>query len=356
MSVSPPPAVRRTVAAALAGLSLLLGGCNTVMLNASGDIARQQGDLIITSTVLMLLIIVPVIALTLLFAWKYRAANTAADYEPDWDHSTKLELIIWGAPLLIIIALGAITWISTHKLDPFRPLSRIDDKRELPADVKPLVIQAVAMDWKWLFIYPEQNIALVNELRLPVDRPVKFEMTASTVMNSLAIPAMAGMIYAMPGMQSELNAIINKAGVYDGRSGQYSGDGFSHMTFKMHALPAAEFDQWVDGVRKAGDTLDRAGYLKLDQPSKKHPVAVYAQVEQGLFDAAVNRCVDRSKMCMGTMMAIDETGGGGKAGIAGLTRQTWRGTERTVVAGLCTPANPEGRTALVAATQPAGKL
>ncbi|HZV61311.1 MAG TPA: hypothetical protein VFF75_02740, partial [Methylophilaceae bacterium] len=162
----------------------LLAGCNTVVLNPSGDIAAQQGNLIVVSTVLMLIIIVPVIALTILFAWKYRKSNTAAKYEPDWDHSTKLELVIWGAPLLIIIVLGLITWITTHTLDPYRPLSRIDAQRPLPADHKPMVVEVVALDWKWLFIYPEQGIATVNELATPVDVPIQFKITASTYMNS----------------------------------------------------------------------------------------------------------------------------------------------------------------------------
>lgn len=358
--MSPPRSfcARPLAALALPGL-VALAGCNTVVMNPAGDIARQQADLITTSTVLMLLIIVPVILLTLLFAWRYRAQqNGGARYEPDWDHSTKLELVIWGAPLVIIIALGMVTWISTHQLDPYRPISRLDEGRPLPADVKPLEIQAVAMDWKWLFIYPEQNIAVVNELALPVDRPVRFVMTSSTVMNSLAIPAMAGQIYAMPGMQSQLHAVMNQVGVYDGGSGQYSGDGFSQMRFKLHALAATDFEQWVAKAREGGTELDRATFLKLDQPSKKHPVTRYAKVETGLFDAAVNRCVDRNKMCMGAMMAIDELGGGGKAGIASLTRQPWRDTDRLVVAGLCTPSDPEGRgtAAALAVPSTAGKF
>ena len=160
----------------------LLSGCNWVLMNPSGDVALQQRNIILISTGLMMLIIVPVIALTLLFAWRYRKANTKADYRPDWDHSTQLELMIWGAPLLIIIALGAITWISTHTLDPYRPLSRIDANRPVPADVKPLVVEVVALDWKWLFIYPEQGIALVNEMAAPIDRPIQFKITASSIM------------------------------------------------------------------------------------------------------------------------------------------------------------------------------
>ena len=189
------------------GLPLLLSGCNTIVLNAPGDIARQQGDLIIVATVLMLLVIVPVIALIFLFAWRYRASNTKTVYQPDWDHSTQLELVIWAAPLLIIIALGAVTWISTHLLDPYRPVSRIAPGRPLPEDVRPLEVQVVALDWKWLFLYPEQGIATVNELAAPIDRPINFKLTGTTVMNAFYVPALAGMIYTMPGMETRLGQL-----------------------------------------------------------------------------------------------------------------------------------------------------
>ncbi len=165
-----PPLARRGLF--LAPL-LWLAGCNTVVLNPSGDIAAQQAHLVVVSTLLMLLIIVPVMFLICLFAWRYRKSNTSAEYQPDWDHSTKLELLIWGAPLLIIIVLGLITWIYTHLLDPYRPLSRIDENRPVAVGVKPLEVQVVAMDWKWMFIYPEQGIATVNELVTPIDVPVR---------------------------------------------------------------------------------------------------------------------------------------------------------------------------------------
>ncbi len=245
----------------------MLAGCNMVVLNPSGDIARQQGQLIVVSTVLMLLIIVPVIALTLFFAFRYRQSNTAATYTPDWDHSTMLELLIWGAPLLIIIALGAITWISTHKLDPYRPLDRIDAQRAIPDNVKPLTVEVVALDWKWLFIYPEQGIATVNELAAPVDRPIEFKITASSVMNSFYIPALAGQIYAMPSMETKLNAVINKPGVFDGFSANYSGAGFSHMRFKFHGLANADFDAWVQKAKAGGGTLTRAATSSWSSPA-----------------------------------------------------------------------------------------
>jgi cytochrome o ubiquinol oxidase subunit 2 len=283
----------------------LLSGCNMVVMNASGDIARQQGRLVVVSTLLMLLIIVPVIVLTLLFAWRYRQNNRTAKYEPDWDHSTQLELVIWGAPLLIIIALGLLTWISTHLLDPYRPLQRIDAGRPIRPEVKPLLVQVVALDWKWLFIYPEQGIATVNELVTPVDVPVRFKITASTVMNSFYIPALAGQIYAMPGMDTTLNAVMNKPGVYDGFSANYSGAGFSQMRFKYHGVSDADFAAWVAKTRAAGGELTRAGYLALEKPSAAEPVRRYGAVAPSLYQAVVNRCVDPDAVCMDQMMSAD---------------------------------------------------
>jgi len=345
--MSPLRPLRQTaVRVALAGLAAILSGCDAVVMKPHGDIAVQQSQLIVTSTLLMLLIIVPVIALTLLFAWRYRQSNTQATYEPDWDHSTRLELVIWGAPLLIIIALGAITWISTHQLDPYRPLGRIDAQRAVPKDVKPLIVEVVALDWKWLFVYPEQGIATVNELAAPVDRPIEFRITSSNVMNAFYVPALAGMIYAMPGMETKLHAVINKAGTYDGISANYSGAGFSDMRFKFLGLADGEFDKWVAANKSGSEKLTRAAYLQLEQPSKREPVRRYASVDDGLYGAIVNRCVDANKMCTHQMMAIDAAGGMGKGGVAGTTRQTWHNdqgaVQRTVVAALCTPANPTG--------------
>ncbi len=302
----------------LAAALVPLAGCNTVVLNPSGDIAAQQGQLIVVSTVLMLLIIVPVIALTFFFAWRYRASNTKATYKPDWDHSTQLELLIWAAPLLIIIVLGAITWVSTHTLDPYRPLDRIKAGQPVAADVEPLVVEVVALDWKWLFLYPEQNIATVNELAAPVDRPIQFKITASTVMNSFYIPALAGQIYAMPGMETKLHAVINKPGNYEGFSANYSGAGFSGMRFRFHGMDQAGFDAWVAKARASGQTLERAGYLELEKPTEREPVRHYAAVAPGLYQAILNRCVDSSKMCMDEMMAIDASGGLGLGGIDAL--------------------------------------
>ena len=274
-------------------------------MNPSGDIAAQQADLIRIATGLMLLVIVPVIFLTLLFAWRYRKGNAQAKYDPDWEHSTRLELVIWGAPLLIIIVLGMITWISTHRLDPYRPLDRLDASRPLPADVKPLEVQVVSLDWKWLFIYPEHGVATVNELVTPVDVPVRFKLTSSTVMNTFYIPAMAGMIYTMAGMETQLNAVINQPGVYDGLSANYSGAGFSHMRFKYHGVSQADFQAWVEKTKAAGGALDRDAYLALEKPSTRDPVRRYGAVAPDLYHAILNRCVAPDTVCLDKMMADD---------------------------------------------------
>ncbi|NLS07386.1 ubiquinol oxidase subunit II [Rhizobium sp. P32RR-XVIII] len=293
-------------------LILLLAGCNMVVMAPSGDIAVQQRDLIIVSTVLMLLIIVPVIFLTLFFAWRYRQSNTEATYDPDWHHSTRLEVVIWSAPLAIIIALGAVTWISTHQLDPYRPLGRLDSERTVPADAKPLNVEVVALDWKWLFFYPDLGIATVNELAAPVDTPINFKITASSVMNSFYIPALAGQIYAMPGMQTQLHAVINHPGEFEGLSANYSGPGFSGMHFKFHGLSQADFDQWVQNAKTQGTPLSRDAYLKLEKPSQNEPARYYASFDNGLYNAILNLCATPGKMCMNEMMHIDMMGGAGK--------------------------------------------
>jgi cytochrome o ubiquinol oxidase subunit 2 len=282
-----------------------------VVMSPSGDIARQQADLIIVATVLMLLIIVPVLFLTLYFAWYYRHSNKKAKYDPEWHHSTGLEVVIWSAPLAIIIALGAITWISTHKLDPYRPLDRIDANRPVTPDIKPISVEVVALDWKWLFFYPEYGIATVNELAAPVDVPINFKLTGSSVMNAFYVPALAGMIYTMPGMQTKLHAVINEPGTYDGLSANYSGEGFTDMRFKFLGLAQDDFDQWVARVKQGGSALNRDTYLKLEKPSIKEPVRYYSSVQEGLYRAVLNMCALEGQMCMDEMMHIDKMGGAG---------------------------------------------
>lgn len=350
-SIDRIPVVKRFRLLALLPLAALLSGCDAVVLNPSGDIAMQQRDLVIISTVLMLLVIIPVMSLIVLFAWRYRATNTAARYEPDWDHSTQLELVIWSAPLLIIICLGAVTWMGTHLLDPFRPLGRVGANQPIATEATPLEVEVVALDWKWLFIYPEQGIATVNELAAPVDRPISFRITASSVMNSFYIPALAGQIYAMPGMETKLQAVINKPGKYVGFSANYSGAGFSGMRFAFHGLSNSDFDKWVAAARADAGKLDRPTYLDLERASENVPVRHYGTVEAGLFKAIRNMCVEPGKMCMSEMMAIDARGGLGLAGLNNVLalqydKNARRGTApdgvRTYVASVCTPDDTDG--------------
>jgi cytochrome o ubiquinol oxidase subunit 2 len=296
---------------------VLLSACKAVVLAPSGDIAGQERDLLVMAILLMLLIIVPVLLLTVLFAWRYRASNNAR-YEPDWDHSMRLELIIWAGPLFIIVWLGALAWMGTHLLDPYRAISRIAAGQEVARDAKLLEVDVVALDWKWLFIYPQYGIATVNELAAPVNRPIRFRITASSVMNSFYIPALAGQIYAMPGMETKLHAVSNAVGEFKGFSANYSGAGFSGMHFAFRSLSQSGFNAWVSGVKAQQDELTRSRYLALERPSENVPVRKYGSVEQGLYNAILNMCVEPGKMCMSEMSAIDAKGGLGLAGIYNL--------------------------------------
>ena len=331
---------------ALLPLFALLAGCDFVVLSPTGDIAARQRDLLVISTLLMLVIIIPVMALTIFFAWKYRASNKVANYDPEWSHSTQLELVIWSAPLLIIICLGALTWMGTHLLDPYRPLDRIAEGQPVEESVEPLDVQVVALDWKWLFIYPEQGVASVNELIAPVDRPIRFSISSSSVMNAFYVPTLAGMIYAMPGMRTELHAVANAPVESRGFSANFSGAGFSGMYFAFRAVPTGDFDAWVESARGATDQLTRASYLELERPSENVPVRHFSSVEANMFDYIVNMCVDPGKMCMTEMMAIDAKGGLGLDGITNTLPLTYdkharRGTifggQPGYVVGICTP-------------------
>jgi len=255
--------------------TLLLSGCNMTLLNPKGQVGLDERNLIITATLLMLLVVVPVIVMTFLFAWKYRASNTSATYTPKWNHSTKIEIAVWAVPVLIIIALGYVTYKSTHALDPYRPLE---------SDVKPITIEVVALDWKWLFIYPEQGIATVNKIVFPAHTPVNFKITSDAVMNSFFIPALGGQIYAMAGMQTKLHLIANENAEMDGISANYSGAGFTGMKFKAIATSQEDFD-----VKKAPKQLEQAEYAALAKPSQNNPVELYSSVTPNLFQTIVDK-------------------------------------------------------------------
>jgi len=292
-------------ATGVAALALMLGGCDMQVLFPAGDVAAQQAHILAVSTGLMLLIVIPVMAVTVLFAWRYRQSNKDATYRPDWEHSTMLELLIWAAPLLIIIAVGAITWISTHTLDPYRRLARIAPGQPVAADARPIEVDVVALDWKWLFIYPEQGIATVNELAVPVDREVRFRLTASSVMNSFYVPAMAGQIYAMPGMETKLHGVLNRTGSFEGFSANYSGAGFSGMHFRTRSLSDADFASWIAERKAKGGQLDLNAYRALARPSENVRPGFWGAVDADLFRRVTEQCVEPGRPCMTDTMRKD---------------------------------------------------
>ncbi|KAB0500326.1 ubiquinol oxidase subunit II [Pseudomonas vancouverensis] len=260
--------------------TLLLSGCNMTLLNPTGQVGLEQRNLIITATLLMLLVVVPVIIMTFLFAWKYRASNTNATYTPKWNHSTKIEIAVWAVPVLIIIALGYVTYKSTHALDPYKPLE---------SDVKPVTIEVVALDWKWLFIYPEQGIATVNKIVFPAHTPINFRITSDAVMNSFFIPGLGGQIYAMAGMQTKLHLIADRNAEMEGISANYSGAGFTGMKFKAIATSQEDFDAWVSEVKKSPKQLESAEYAALAKQSQNNPVELYSSVTPNLFQIIVDK-------------------------------------------------------------------
>lgn len=256
-------------------ITLLLNGCKAVILNPHGMIAADEKRLIIIATVLMLIVVIPVIIMTFGFAWKYRESNTKAKYTPNWSHSTILEIIWWAIPCVIIAILATITWETTHELDPYKPLS---------VSGKPITIEVVALDWKWLFIYPEQNIATVNFIQFPVHVPINFKITSDAPMNSFMIPALGGQIYAMAGMQTQLHLIADEEGTYNGMSVSFSGPGFSDMKFLAKASSLEEFNQWVATVKQSPQKLDQETYGVLAKPSEKNKVEYYSSVPNKFYD------------------------------------------------------------------------
>jgi cytochrome o ubiquinol oxidase subunit 2 len=244
------------------------------ILSPAGPVGRGDAIILMDALVIMLAIVIPTMVATVAFAWWYRASNTRAAYRPDFTYSGKIELVVWSIPTLTIFFLGGVIWIGSHTLDPFTPL---------PSKVKPLEIEAVAFDWKWLFIYPEQRIASVNQLVIPVGRPLHFRITSASVFNAFFVPRLGSMIYAMNGMVSQLNLQADKPGKYLGMSTHFSGDGFPDMRFDPVAVPAAQFATWASGVK--GAPLDRATVADLLKQSRAVEPYTYRGVDPTLFDA-----------------------------------------------------------------------
>lgn len=272
------------VLGALLALGLWLHGHTVSVLQPRGTIASQERSLLWTATWLGLLVIIPVYAITIFIFWKYRETHQAAKkYTPSWDHSRWLEIFWWAVPLMIITVLSVIAWRSSYALDPFKPLA---------SRVKPLTVQVIALDWKWLFIYPDQKVASVNQVPLPVNRPIDFEITSDTVMNSFWIPQLSGQIYAMPGMSTQLHLMAGKSGNYYGSSANISGSGFAGMAFTAKAEPAAAFQAWVSKARQSPQKLSLSSYAELAKPSKNNPVATYALAASNLYDYTVMKYME----------------------------------------------------------------
>jgi cytochrome o ubiquinol oxidase subunit II len=236
----------------------------------------------LNSTAIMLVVVIPVILATLGFAWWYRSSNARASRSTDEGYEGRTEFVLWSIPTLIVILLGGVIWISSHQLDPRAPI---------PTNVNPLRVEVVALDWKWLFIYPDQGIATVNQLVVPAATPVSFRLTSATVMNSFFVPQLGSQIYTMGGMTTHLNLLADAPGEYPGFSAMFSGDGFADMRFIAKAVPAGDFDSWVAQVRGSGSALDLPAYAELAKPSQAVPPKTYRSVEPQLFDRIIEQTV-----------------------------------------------------------------
>ena len=259
--------------------ALLLASCQGV-LDPQGPIASAERLLLINSTAIMLVVVIPVIVATLAFAWWYRASNTHATRSLDESYEGRVEFVTWSIPALTVILLGGVIWIGSHQLDPRAPI---------PGKSDPLRVDVVALDWKWLFIYPDHGVATVNQLVIPTGTPVEFRLTSATVMNSFFVPQLGSQIYTMGGMTTHLNLLADKAGEYPGFSAMFSGDGFSDMRFIAKAVPARDFNAWLEQTRGTGSALDDASYAELAKPSQNVPPTTYRSVEPKLFERILDQ-------------------------------------------------------------------
>jgi cytochrome o ubiquinol oxidase subunit 2 len=264
--------------AGVSACAFLIAGCNRGVLDPIGPVAAQEKQLLINSTAIMLAIIVPTMIATVAFAWWFRRGNAKATYRPDWEYSGAVEMVVWGIPILTIMLLGGITWIGSHELDPGKPL--VSDK-------PPLNVQVVSLDWKWLFIYPDQGVATVNQLVVPAGTPVNYRLTSATVWNVFWVPQMGTMIYTMPRMSTQLYLQADRPGEFEGLSGHFSGDGFPGMQFKTQVLPQQQFAAWAQGAKGQGGSLDARAYAELSKPSSYVKPMTYGAVAPGLYEAIV---------------------------------------------------------------------
>ncbi len=265
----------KLTASKLLPLLLALAGCGQGVLNPVGPIGVGERTILLNSLVIMLAIVIPTIIATLGFAWWFRAGNEKARHLPEWAYSGRVELVVWSIPILVILFLAGVIWVGSHDLDPYKSIE---------TKVKPIEVQVVSLDWKWLFIYPDQGVATVNQLVIPTGIPVHFSLTSASVMNAFFVPRLGSMIYTMNGMVTQLNLQADKPGIYWGESAHYSGDGFSDMHFQTRAIPAKDFAGWVATTKGKGAMLDTGAYQGLARQSViKQPFA-YGAIQPGLFD------------------------------------------------------------------------
>jgi cytochrome o ubiquinol oxidase subunit 2 len=265
----------RRVPAMLVALGFAASGRAQGVLDPQGPIASAERTILLNSTTIMLVVVVPVILLTLAFAWWYRASNARASYEPNWANSGRIELVVWSIPAMVVLLLAAVAWTGSHDLDPARKLS---------SDLKPVRIEVVSLDWKWLFIYPDSKIATLNQVIVPAGVPIEFQLTSNNVMNAFWVPQLGTMIYTMPGMTTRLNLLAEHPGDYPGGSSNFSGDGFSDMRFVVHAVSASAFSSWVATMQGEDGTLDAGAYSQLARTGSDVSIKSYGSVEPGIFE------------------------------------------------------------------------
>jgi cytochrome o ubiquinol oxidase subunit 2 len=256
-----------------------LGGCTEGVLDPKGPIAFAERQILFDSLGIMLAIVIPTILATFGVAWWFRASNPRALYMPNFSYSGRLELLVWSIPAMTVLLVGGVAWVGAHDLDPKKPIQ---------SSVKPVIVQVVSLDWKWLFIYPEQGIASVNHLIIPAGTPVSFELTSSGVMNSFFVPQLGSQIYTMAGMMTRLQLQADQPGTYRGLSAQFSGGGFADMRFAVDAVSAESFAQWVDATRSNGPMLDTKAYADLAKPSESVVPFTYGAVAPDLFTSLLS--------------------------------------------------------------------
>jgi cytochrome o ubiquinol oxidase subunit II len=257
-----------------------VSGCSGGVLDPQGPIGAADAKILLNALAIMLVIVVPTIIATLVFGWWFRASNTRARYRPDFVYSGSIELVVWGIPILVIMFLGGVIWIGSHDLDPYKPIT---------SPHKPTEVQVVSLDWKWLFIYPDEGMASVNELVVPAGVPVHFSLTSASVMNMFFVPQLGSMIATMNGMVTQLHLAADRPGEFYGQSAQFSGDGFSDMNFIVRAVPQDAFAQWVATARQTGPALDRTSYVALSQQSRNVRPFTYRTIDPTLFNAVVTQ-------------------------------------------------------------------